>query len=155
VYFEACNLVREAIPSLRIVAFGNEAPDPTIPVPVGTEFHKAPPQAEIPHIYAKCDVWLFASRIDSFGLPILEAMACKTPVIGVPVGAAPELLCGGAGILLSGSSPREMADAILGFFELDANNRLSMANAAYEKAHSYTWSDATDRLESELLRICN
>ncbi|MGC8714943.1 MAG: glycosyltransferase [Leptodesmis sp.] len=51
--------------------------------------------------YSACDAWLFPSRYEAVGLPILEAMACRTPVIGTPAGIAPEMLSDGAGILSS------------------------------------------------------
>ena len=70
-----------------------------MPLPRDTEFHLRPPQDRIRDIYSKCDAWLFGSRSEGFGLPILEAMACRTPVIGTPAGAAPELLGDGRGIL--------------------------------------------------------
>ena len=40
-------------------------------------------------------------------------MACHTPVIGVPVGAAPELLAEGNGMLVPPESPQAMADAMV------------------------------------------
>jgi len=44
-------------------------------------------------------------------LPILEAMACRTPVIGTPAGPAPELLGAGGGILVRPEDPADMAMA--------------------------------------------
>lgn len=88
----ACELARRRIPGLRVRAFGVDMPCADWPLPAGAEFVHLPAQHHIPGLYAACDAWLFGSRLDSFGLPILEAMACRTPVVGVPVGAAPDLL---------------------------------------------------------------
>lgn len=43
------------------------------------------PQAELPPFYNAADVFVFPSRTDTFGLVLLEAMACGTPVAAFPV----------------------------------------------------------------------
>jgi glycosyltransferase involved in cell wall biosynthesis len=138
---------------LKVVSFGGDFPSQELPLPTNTLYVHRPAQSQIASIYASCDVWLFGSRIDSFGLPILESMACRTPVIGVPVGAAPELLTGGAGVLIDPESPTAMAKAIVTFFRQSPENWAKMSQLAYDRAHSYTWDDATDRFE-QLLESC-
>ena len=69
-----------------------------VPLPPGSMFVRQPAQDMIRDIYGQCDVWLFSSRSEGFGLPLLESMACRTPVIATPAGAAPELCAGGGGI---------------------------------------------------------
>ena len=64
------------------------------------QFVRQPAQNALKDIYGQCDVWLFSSRSEGFGLPLLEAMACRTPVIATPAGAAPEVCAGGGGILV-------------------------------------------------------
>lgn len=142
----ACELARREIPDLRVIAFGADQPSAELPLPAGADFFHRPKQQEISAIYRRCDAWLFGSRQDSFGLPILEAMACRTPVIGVPVGAATELLGDGAGTLVAMESPEEMAAAIVATCrQSDAEWKLRSASA-HAKAHSYSWHDATARL---------
>ena len=94
-------LASDRFPELRLVAFGAYEPESDLPLPRGVEFHLRPPQAKLREIYAQCDAWLFSSRTEGFGLPILEAMACRTPVIATPAGAAPEILKDGGGILVT------------------------------------------------------
>jgi len=153
-YPKVCALVRQRLPHLQVVAFSSEQPSPELPLPEGTTFFHRPPQDQIASIYACCDAWLFGSRIDSFGLPILEAMACHTPVIGVPVGAAPELLADGAGILVPPESPQAMADAIIALCTMPEADWQNMSQRVYSKAHSYNWNDATDRLLQMLIKQC-
>jgi glycosyltransferase involved in cell wall biosynthesis len=93
---------------------------------------------------------LFGSRVDSFGLPILEAMACRTPVIAVPVGAAQDLLGDGTGVLVAKESPQAMAAAIVALCREPAGNWLARSQRAFAKAHSYSWDDATTRLLTTL-----
>lgn len=151
-YYAAIAQARREIPELQVVAFGGEAPHPDLPLPPGARYIQNPPQAEIPGLYAQCDAWLFASRIDSFGLPILEAMACRTPVIGVAVGAAPDLLNDGCGWLLDPSPATEealiqaMAKAIVDVCRKNENTWAACATKAHTRAHAYTWETATKRL---------
>jgi glycosyltransferase involved in cell wall biosynthesis len=145
-YLQACERARQRLPELEVLAFSADAPAAALPLPPGTEFHLRPAQERIASLYASCDAWLFASRVDSFGLPVLEAMACRTPVIGVPVGAAPELLAGGAGRLVPAESPEAMADAIVSLCSGPAAQWQAMSDLAYQRAHGYSWPDATERL---------
>ena len=140
---EACRLARQDIPELRTLAFGSEQPSQDFPLPANTEFHYCPAQDQIAGLYARCDAWLFASRLDSFGLPILESMACRTPVIGVPIGAAPELLADGAGVLVPSESPEAMAAALVALLRSPAEAWRRMSTISYQRAHAYSWDDAT------------
>lgn len=151
-YLKVCALVRLRLPMLQVVAFSSEQPSLELPLPEGTTFFHRPPQHQIASIYARCDAWLFGSRIDSFGLPILEAMACHTPVIGVPVGAAPELLADGVGILVPPESPQAMADAIVALYTMPESDWQRMSQRAYALAHGFSWEDATDLLLQALAR---
>jgi len=109
---EAWRLARGRVRRLGLRTFGSQ-PDPSRPLPPEAVDVIAPPQPQIAEIYRACDAWLFASRCEGFGLPILEAMACGTPVIGTPTGAAPDLIDGTNGVLVPADDPRAMADAIV------------------------------------------
>jgi glycosyltransferase involved in cell wall biosynthesis len=146
---EAFSLAAQKIPNLRLVSFGG-APSLDLPLPPGTEYACLPDQSTLKDFYAKCDAWLFGSRTEGFGLPILEAMACRTPVIGTPAGAAPELLVDGAGILVKPEAPEDMARAIERVCLLSDSEWRTMSDAAYAKATSYTWDDAVELFESAL-----
>ncbi len=147
---KAFSLAQKKIPNLRLVVFGSQSISPTLPLPTDTEYTQQPPQNRLKEFYAQCDAWLFGSRSEGFGLPILEAMACRTPVIGTPAGAAPELLSDGAGILVKPEAPEDMAKAIERIVELSEAEWQAMSDAAYAKAANYTWDDATERFEAAL-----
>lgn len=147
---KAFSLAAEKIPNLRLVAFGQTAPSPELPLPPNTEYVIQPDQDKLKDFYGKCDAWLFASRSEGFGLPLLEAMACRTPVIGTPAGAAPELLSGGTGILVKPEDPQEMARAIEHICQLPNSEWQAMSDAAIAKVLNYTWEDATDLFEKGL-----
>jgi glycosyltransferase involved in cell wall biosynthesis len=147
---KAVELARREVPRLSLCAFGLITPTEELPLPPGTDYWLDPPQDEIAGIYAQCDAWLFGSRSEGFGLPILEAMACRTPVVGTPTGAAPQMLSNGRGILLSSKEPEEMAEAIVKVCGFSEEEWIAMSNAAYAAVTSYTWEDATDRFEQAL-----
>ncbi len=104
-------------------------------------------------IYAQCDAWLFGSRVEGFGLPILEAMACRTPVIATPAGAAPELIAQGGGILVPPESPQAMADAIITLCQMAQRDWLNLSAQAYACALNYDVNQACRQFESVLKQI--
>ena len=152
VVYDAIRLARRTIPNLRVVAYGPGNPSLANPLPAGTEYWQYAPESKLREIYAACDAWLFASRREGFGLPILEAMACRTPVIGTPAGAAPELLADGGGFLVRPDDPHDMARAIIQINAMSDATWRSMSNAALVTAGQLTWDRATDLFEASLRR---
>jgi diacylglycerol kinase/glycosyltransferase involved in cell wall biosynthesis len=88
---------------------------------------------ELPAIYNKCDVFVFPSRTDTFGLVLLEAMACGLPVAAFPVTGPIDVI---------GSSGAGELDEDLGKASLNA---LSISRAKVRKyAENFSWEAATD-----------
>lgn len=152
---KAFSLASQVIPDLQLVAFGTSNPSPDLPLPSNSKYVRLPPQNTIKDLYARCDAWLFGSRIEGFGRPILEAMACRTPVIGTPAGAAPELLSKGGGLLVKPNDPEDMAKAIRYICTLSNREWENISNSAYLTASSYTWDDAAELCERALDRAIN
>ena len=152
----AYEIARERVPGLRLSCFGFE-PDPDRPLPAGAEFRRAPPQGEIAAVYRSCDAWLFASRCEGYGLPILEAMACRTPVIGTPTGAAPDLIgaAGNGGRLVPFDDPAAMARAIAELCAMPDAGWRALSDAAHTTALAHDWPSATDRFERVLEEAAN
>lgn len=153
VSIKACEIARKRLPELKIVTFGSTAPTDELPLPADATFHHRAPEAKLKEIYGACDAWLFGTRKEGFGLPILEAMACRTPVIGTPAGAAPELLAGGGGILVPMEDPAAMAEAIVKVCTQPDAAWREMSDKAHATANRYTWEDATDQFEAVLRRV--
>jgi glycosyltransferase involved in cell wall biosynthesis len=160
-YWKGCDISLQAIiearrqlPNLRLVAFGSTPPTDALPLPANTQYFLQPAQDTLKDIYAQCDAWLFGSRVEGFGLPILEAMACRSPVIATPAGAAPELLAKGGGVLIQQSDPNGMAEAICKICTLDSADWDALSTQAYETAGQYRWSDATEKFEAALQQAC-
>ena len=149
---QAYEIARQQVPALKMVSFGAIDPHPSVPLPAGTEFRYQPPQDQIRTYYAKCDAWLFGSRSEGFGLPLLEAMACRTPVIATPAGAAPELVAGGGGIMVPPEDPQAMADAIVRVARMTDAEWTTMSDKAWQTAQAHNWDAATDQFEAALKR---
>jgi glycosyltransferase involved in cell wall biosynthesis len=152
VALEAYRLARQQMPDLKLVMFGSDIERDYLPIPREAEFLQNLPDEKLPGVYARCDAWLFGTRIEGFGLPILEAMACRTPVIATPAGAAPELLAGGGGALVPMEDCAAMAREIQRIVTLPDPQWQQMSAAAYHTATRYTWDDAAARFEAVLKR---
>ena len=140
---DAVNAARRKVPDLRITAFGYGTP--SLPLPEGTRYVRAPAQQGIRDLYASCDAWLLTSDREGFGLPILEAMACRTPVLSTRAGAAPDLIDGRNGTILPADAEAFAVEIAYWSRIGDAEWR-ERSEAAYRTARSYDWDAATDRL---------
>lgn len=69
------------------------------------------PDEELPGLYAGARAFVLPSLYEGFGLPVLEAMACGTPVVAAEATALPET-CGGAALLADPHDPRAIAAAV-------------------------------------------
>lgn len=146
---EALEAARAQVPDLQAVLFGAH-PLPR-PLPDWAQYEKSPEQSRIPALYASCDLWLFTSDNEGFGLPILEAMACRTPVLATAAGAAPQLIDGRNGRILPGEAAA-FADAIAEFAAMPDAEWQNWSHAAHRTAQSHSWDDATDQLLALLER---
>lgn len=143
---EAIRQARGLMPELRCLAMGTEAEHPAMPLPEGCEHFVHPQQQHIRDIYARCDAWLFASRLDSFGLPVLEAMACRTPVVAVPMGAAAQLVSADAGVMVKPEDPVALAQGLHHLLTLPPSQWQSISARAHAIAHRHTWKEAVHQL---------
>ncbi len=103
-------------------------------------------QTDMVRSYAAGDVLVMPSRMDTFGLVVLEAMAAGLPVILTErVGAVDIVRSGGCGIVLDADpDPASLAKAIHGMVEAD--RRTVMGQSAQTLAASYDWQTVTARL---------
>ena len=67
---------------------------------------------DLPAIYSQCQVFLYPSLRESFGIPMLEAMACGVPVITSNTSSMPEV-AGSAAFIIDPFKPEEITDALI------------------------------------------
>lgn len=89
---------------------------------------------------ARCLV--YPSLYEGFGLPVLEAMACGTPVV-TSRGGATEEVAGGAAVLVDPRDPVSIATGI----EEALRRRESLAETGLARAAMFTWRRAADLVE--------
>lgn len=145
--------VRNRLPGLNVVAFGREAPVPSLPLPDGTTYHRRPAQSSLREIYSACDVWMCASRAEGFHLPPLEAMACGTPVVSTEVGGPLDVVDDGVnGHLVPVGDAERLAAKVVRVLTLPADLWGRMSASSLRTARAYTWEDASLRLEKAIRR---
>ncbi len=98
------------------------------------------PDEDLPGIYRGATAFLFPSLYEGFGLPVLEAMACGTPVITSNISSMPEV-AGNAAILVDPYDVSEMSAAI-GHVLGDPALHEALTNAGINRASAFNW-DAT------------
>lgn len=153
---QAFTIAKKQTPRLKLIGFSGDEDVPSDHKEMFDELYIKPAQANIPDIYQSADIWLFPSDEEGFGLPILEAMACGTPVIATPAGAAPELIDqGGGGYLTRNFCADEIAEKIIEFSKLHEEEKNKLSNKARNIAVNHNWQDLTLRLEGILKSTLN
>lgn len=107
------------------------------------------PEADLPALYSQAAGFLFPTLYEGFGLPILKAMACGTPVLTSTTGSAPEV-AGGHALLADPYDLGSLSAAIEDLPYLSPEER----QAARGHARSFTWEQTarrTVRAYSEVL----
>jgi glycosyltransferase involved in cell wall biosynthesis len=90
-------------------------------------------------IYCACDVFVFPSMLEGFGLVVLDAMASGKPVVCMNRGAIPELVRDGVnGLLVNKPDPRELATA-MAFFVDHPSTITEMGQRNREWALNFSW----------------
>ena len=95
------------------------------------------PGADLPALYSAAEVFAYPSLYEGFGLPVVEAMACGTPVLTSSVASLPEV-AGDAALLVDPLSEEGMARVLKRLCEDDAL-RESLSSEGLERASLYSW----------------
>lgn len=101
------------------------------------------PNIHLPAIYSGAFAFLYPSLRESFGIPILEAMACETPVITSNVSAMPEV-ASNAALLTDPTNPARIADAILELENGEIYNKF--VAAGLERIKTFSWERSAENL---------
>jgi glycosyltransferase involved in cell wall biosynthesis len=107
----------------------------------GAELRGYVPKSELVSLYQRAACLVFPSRYEGFGLPVVEAMACGTPVVAAPEPALREVA--GDAVIFTG----DLADGVRR--ALTERERLSAAGL--ERVKSFTWRE-TARITADVYR---
>lgn len=102
------------------------------------------PNKDLPAIYNGASAFLYTSLRESFGIPILEAMACGTPVVTSNTSAIPEIAGEGA-ILVDPTNPSAIANALLRLEE-DEAFRKSSIEYSLERVKHFSWESTAKNM---------
>ncbi len=95
------------------------------------------PQHQLPTMIRHAIAFVFPSLWEGFGMPVLEAMACGTPVITANLSSLPEV-AGDAAILINPYNPQEIT-AAMAAVATDAQMRSHLRMAGLARASEFSW----------------
>ena len=95
--------------------------------------------ADIPAILNRTETMLYPSMRESFGIPIIEAMACGTPVITSNTSSMPEV-SGGAAHIVDPSKTKEITNALL-HLESHADHATKLRDLGLKRAAEFSWKN--------------
>lgn len=112
------------------------------------DFLGAVTEARLPSLYRGALALVFASLYEGFGLPVLEAMACGTPVVTSKVTALPEL-AGDAALLVDPTSTNEITYAIERIAG-DTSLRAALREKGLKRAGRFSWESTRTKVHQLL-----
>ena len=99
------------------------------------------PEKKLPHYYRGAEMLVLPSLYEGFGLPVIEAMACGTPVVTSNITSLPEV-AGSAALLVDPENTGEIADAICRILN-DSLLREKMRTSGIKQAGLFSWGKTT------------
>jgi glycosyltransferase involved in cell wall biosynthesis len=99
---------------------------------------------DLPALYRAADAFAYPSLYEGFGIPLLEAMACGTPVVTTTVSSMPEV-AGDAALLVPPDDVAALADALARLVS-DDTLRNDLRQRGFERTRAFTWESAAKRL---------
>jgi phosphatidylinositol alpha-mannosyltransferase len=108
-----------------------------------------------PSYYSSADLYVCPTTKASFGITLLEAMACGTPMAVSDIIGFRELVDGGdEAVLVPKDDPAAWASAIVDLV-IDHKRRKTMATAGLAKAELFAWPRVTERVTEVYQRVLN
>lgn len=105
------------------------------------------PDADLPGLYSGARAFAFPSLYEGFGFPVLEAMACETPVVAASTSSLPEL-AGDAALLVDPTDISALASALRRLLTDDAL-RADLIARGRGQVRRFTW----ERAAQEVMRV--
>lgn len=101
---------------------------------------------ELPIIYSGAIAFISPSLYEGFGIPLLEAMSCGTPIITSDVGSMPEVT-GDAALLINPNNTDGISEALVKITEnKDLRNR--MRTRGFKRVKNFSWYNFTTKVSS-------
>ena len=107
----------------------------------------------LPILYSGCDAFVYPSLYEGFGLPPLEAMSCKAPVITSNITSIPEVT-GDASILINPYDEIQLENALVKLLN-DKTLREELSQRGYENSFNFTWEKTAQKTLNAYESIVN
>jgi len=105
-------------------------------------------EEELVALYNLADCYMYPSRYEGFGLPILEAQACGCPVITSTVSSCPEI-AGDAALMVNPENPNEISEAIYRIIT-DSSLRKKIIKKGYANCKRFSWKTMAQQIHSAI-----
>lgn len=99
----------------------------------------------IASLYSAAECVVFPSLYEGFGFPVLESMACGTPVVTSNVSSLPEV-AGNAALMVNPYDVEAIADAIERILD-DTELRETLIKGGFEQSKKFTWENSAQQLQ--------
>jgi glycosyltransferase involved in cell wall biosynthesis len=94
-------------------------------------------------LYCDCKLFVFPSTVETFGNPLVEAMACGAPIVSSDTAAMPEIL-GNAAVFFDPLDAHDMAERIIEVLSSDQSRERLTVNAL-ARAKLFSWDETARR----------
>ncbi|MEX2559690.1 MAG: glycosyltransferase family 1 protein, partial [Pirellulales bacterium] len=112
-----------------------------------------PSDDDLRSLYRRAAAFVFASRYEGFGLPLLEAMQCGAAIVAGNNSSQPEVL-GGAALLADVDDPADLARQLQLLLD-DAGLAHRLRERALRQARKFSWHQTADRCHEALVAALN
>jgi glycosyltransferase involved in cell wall biosynthesis len=102
-------------------------------------------ESDLPALYSAAACFAFPSLYEGFGLPILEAMGCGTPVVTSDKSSLPEV-AGDAALIVDPYKVDDLAHAIRDMINNDTLRQM-LIDKGYQRAEAFTWEKSARHLQ--------
>ncbi len=94
-------------------------------------------QGDLPAVYSLASLYLYPSNLEAFPIPIVEAMACGTPIITSNANGLQEI-AGDAALFVDPGDPQSICDAICRVLS-DSRLRATLSTKGLARSSRFTW----------------
>lgn len=149
---DAMNILSKKLTGVKLTGIGTEKTFSDIAKGKKVNFDvnlvESPNDSELAELFSSADMFVFASWIEGFGLPPLEAMACGTPVVSTCCQGVQDYAVDGYNALLA--PPRNPAKLSEVMLRLLTNENLAeqLRKNGIQTAKQHNWDKVVDRVEN-------
>lgn len=134
--------IKEQIPHCLVVVGRKEFSRKPLPADERILYMDYVPVEDLPMFYSYADLFVYPSLREGFGLAVLEAMACGTPVISSHRGSLPDVI-GDAGILFDPEDSNTLSRLILSVVN-DERLRKELVDKGLNHAKKFSWEKTAE-----------